>query len=119
MSEAAPIMWRMATLTITRTDVFPEGTAIAAYVDAKRSRSDLLSDSTSDAPLGATAATATISSGTADLTGLADGTSYIVAGSVGGVYRRLRYRTTETSTGLAASALIPTWRSRRTALGLH
>lgn len=113
----------MATVTIARPDVFPDGTSIRADVNPKRF--PLPGDT--DAPLGSGLATATVASGTAALTGLADGVDYVISGQVGGRWRRLYMRTTETATGLAGVTTAvtqpnglphPKLRQRRRALGL-
>lgn len=113
----------MATITVARPDVFPDGTTVEARV--KRVAFPL--PSPDDAPVGTAAATGTMTSGTVALAGLADGTDYEVAGSVGGKYRRIYYRTVEVSTGLAAvqspvtapnGLAHPSWRKRRRGLGL-
>ncbi len=113
----------MATITVARPDVFPDGTTVEARVQRKA----FPLPGPSEAPIGTAAASGEMTSGTVDLTGLADGTSYTISGLVGGSYRRLTMRTAETSTGLAAvqSAVTapnglahPKWRQRRRAAGL-
>lgn len=114
----------MASLTVARPDVFPDGTSISAYA-RPNPRFPLAGEA--EAPVGTAAATATTASGTASLTGLADGTRYMVAGQVGGRWRRLYFFTPETTTGLAGVATAvtapnglahPKWRQRRRAAGL-
>lgn len=113
----------MATITVARPDVFPDGTTVEARV--KRMAFPLPSEN--DAPVGTAAATGTMTSGTVALTGLADGTDYAVSGLVGSVYKRIYYRTAEVSTGLAGVQTAvtapnglahPSWRKRRRAAGL-
>lgn len=113
----------MATITVARPDVYPDGTTVEARVD----RRAFPLPGPDDAPVGSAAASGTMTAGTVDLTGLADGTSYVVVGLVAGKYRRLFYRTTEVSTGLKGVQTAvtqpnglahPSWRKRRRAASL-
>lgn len=107
----------MATLTVARPDLFPNGTALSAYArPGKRYPLPGLTDAPN--PGVTPAATATVSSDTAALTGLVDGADYVIVGQVGSEYHRLYMRTTEVSTGLAGSGSVPKWRTARAAAGL-
>lgn len=102
----------MATITVARPDLFPDGTVVKAYSE------QIPNFNNPDVQLvGAGAASATMSGGTASLTGLADGQRYVVAAQVSGAWRRFHSRTTETTTGLAGVPH-PSWRQRRRSLGL-
>lgn len=113
----------MASLTVARPDVFPDGTDVGAYA-----RQLPKFPEGSGAPVGTAVASGTVSSGSVALTGLADGTRYAIAGQVGGVWRRIYMFTPEVGTGLTAlqtSASVtsgglphPALRKRRRALGL-
>lgn len=114
----------MPSVTLTRPDVFPDGTSVSAYAvpNAKFPLPGL-----SHAPTGTAADTQTVSSGAATFT-LAAGTRHVFVGLVGSDYRRVYLRTTETTTGLGPlqdtaatnpnGTNRPSWRTRRRALGL-
>jgi hypothetical protein len=74
----------MATFSLTRVDVFPDGTSVGAYPAANWSQAQL---PPSGAPQGSSTATATMTSGTASFTGLADGTRYYFGAQVSGTWR--------------------------------
>jgi hypothetical protein len=112
----------MATVTVSKPDLFPNGTALSAYPERAVNRHGPNVDITAPA-----AATATVSAGSAALTGLVDGTSYVIVGTVSGKVQFLSVRTPEVNTGLAAllgattnpnGTPMPSWRKRRRALGL-
>jgi hypothetical protein len=114
----------MATITVSRPDVFPDGTSISAY---RRPTPVFPLPGPDRAPVGTAADTQTVSSGTATFTGLADGSRYVIVGLVGSDYRRLVMFTAETNTGLAgvqgattaqSGVAFPSWRQRRRSLGL-
>lgn len=63
----------MATFTLARNDRFPNGTSVAAYPDSNWLNSVPKTDA---APVGSSAATATMSGGTATFTGLTQGAHY-------------------------------------------
>jgi hypothetical protein len=95
---------RMASLTINRPDLFPNGTTVKAY---KRT-------SPAGNYAGVEDDSKTISSDSATFS-VTEGYTYVVIGSNGA---RLQARPTESTVGLAATALKPPWKSRRQALGL-
>jgi hypothetical protein len=97
----------MASATVTRPDVFPNGTSVAAYPATNQSEHGRAGGTADD--------TKTVSSDSAAFTTLTAGRSYVLVGDNG---KTLRLRTVETNTGLAATALMPSWRARRRALGL-
>jgi hypothetical protein len=96
----------MASATVTRPDLFPNGTSVAAYPVTNRSEHGY--SATADD-------TKTVASDQAAFTTLVEGRSYVLVGNNGKV---LRFRTVEATVGLAAPALMPSWRARRRALGL-
>src|SRR4051812_43233254 len=96
----------MASATVTRPDVFPNGTSVAAYPVANQSEHGRAGGTADD--------TKTVSSDSAAFTTLTAGRSYVLVGDNG---KTLRMRTVETSTGIAGVPL-PSWRQRRRNLGL-
>lgn len=73
----------MATIAISRLDLFPEGTVLGAYP-----RSNWLTDDPpSGAPVGAATEEATVEGGAATFSELAADTGYLITAEVGGSYR--------------------------------
>lgn len=114
----------MASVTLARPDLFPDGTSVGAY---PRPSPKFPLPGLDRAPIGAADGSATVTAGSVTITGLTDGTRYELVGLVGGEYRRIYVKTPETNTGLvgvqtavtAPNGLAhPKWRQRRRALGL-
>jgi hypothetical protein len=74
----------VATFTLTRPDLFPNGTSVGAYPKTNWTFSQL---PPAGAAPGSATATATVSSGSAAFTGLADNTEYFAGASVSGTWR--------------------------------
>lgn len=87
----------MASFPLTRVDRFPDGTSVGAYPASGWSQASL---PPSGAPPVSATATATMTSGTASFTGLADGTAYFFGASVSGTWRYVRGRTDDADTGI-------------------
>jgi len=85
----------MATFTVERLDLFPNGTVVKAYPR------NAFHQGQSGAPTAAATAEATMSSGKAELTGLVEGAPYVAYANVGNLDTYLEIR----SATVAASAL--------------
>lgn len=93
-----------AIATITRPDVFPEGSQVFLY-ELQR----IMPLPTAPPPTAALAS-AFMAGGQVIFGGLRPGVSYSAWAQVSGEWRRIQVRTTELDTGLAGPALVPAWR---------
>lgn len=96
----------MATQTLSREDVFPVGTSVAAYPLANWPTAQR---PPTGAPVGSSAASGTVqANGVVTFTGLADATNYVAYAQVSGVHRYIRFRTPAASTAAGGSASVGT-----------
>jgi hypothetical protein len=96
-----------AIATISRPDVFPEGSQVFLY-ELQR----IMPLPTAPPPTAALAS-AFMAGGQVIFGGLRPGVSYSAWAQVSGEWRRVQVRTTELDTGLAGPALVPAWREPR------
>lgn len=87
----------MATFTLARPDVFPDGTDVGAYANETPNRDG--------SPSGAAVDTQTMTSGTLTFDGLTEGETYLAAAEISsGVWRTIGFTVDTPSTALASDA---------------
>lgn len=105
----------MANFVLARTDLFPEGAVVKAYlesVEGMRARRGV-------PPTTTHVESQTVSSGTATFTALTAGRQYVLHSTVNSVEKFLRVTGPGTATIGLAGVPKPSWKTRREALGLH